>query len=172
MTTNRVKPEKDSGEGYETEFNKNADALDVRGVFVQNDSSDDTNVLITRDASNNLTFTDPVLGTTKTLTQLAAASSGVSYDEFLLNNEPTAETGATDCTYTPTISGGKVTKETWTRNDTTKVKTIDYTYSGSKVSTEVRKVYASNGTTVTAQVTWTYSYSGNTVSSATMTRDV
>lgn len=168
MTINRVKFDKDNPtEGYEQEADHNADAVDVRGVYIQNDTSNDASVLVTRDASNNLTLTDPVTGT-KTLAQLA----GVAYTEFLLDNEPTASTGATSASYTPTFSGSRVTKETWKRNDTTNIKTIDYTYSGNKVSTEVRKVFALDGTTIVAQVTWTYSYSGNTVSSATMTRDV
>lgn len=172
MPTNRTLPLKDTAEGYETEFDSNADAADVRGVFLQNDTSDDATVLVSRDASDNLTFTDPVLGATKTLSQLAAASSGVSYYEFLLDNEPIAETGATDASYTPTYSGIFVTKEEWKRNDTTLIKSIDYTYSGLNVASEVRKIFAANGTTIVAQVTWTYSYTGANLTSASMVRNV
>ena len=173
MAIVRTLPQKDnSSEGYEEPFSRNADAVDVRGAYIQNDSSNDASVLITRDASNNLTFTDPVVGVTKTLTQLSAASSGVVYNDFLLDNEPIAETGTNDCVYTPTYSGINVTKEEWKRNDTTLVKSIDYTYSGITVTTEVRKVFAANGTTIVAQVTWTYTYTGINVTSATMTRDV
>lgn len=170
MALNRVRFDKDNPtEGYEQESDRNNDAIDVAGVYIQSATSNDASVLITRDASDNLTFTDPVLALTKTLSQLAAAPS---YFEFLLDNEPIADTGATDSTYTTTVSGGKVTKETWVRNDATNIKTIDYTYSGSKVSTEVRKVFAANGSTIVAQVTWSYTYSGSSVSSATMIRNV
>jgi hypothetical protein len=167
MAIVRTLPEKDSSEGYETQFDRNSDAADVRGVYVQNDTSNDTNVLVSRDASNNLTFTDVNAGT-KTLSQL----SGVPYIEFLLDNEPIAETGATDAAYSTTYSGNNITNETWKRNDTTNIKTIDYTYTGNKVTTEVRKVYAANGTTIVAQVTWTYTYTGNNLTSATMIRNV
>ena len=172
MTIQRVNFDRDNPtEGYEQESSRNTDAPDVRGVYIQNDTSNDANVLVSRDASNNLTFTDSVTGT-KTLAQLATASSGVTYNEFLLDNEPTAVTGATDASYTVAYSGNQVTSETWKRNDTTNIKTIAYTYTGIKVTSEVRKVYASDGTTIVAQVTWNYTYTGNSLTSATMTRDV
>jgi hypothetical protein len=169
---NRVRLDYDNPvEGYEQGVNPNSDAADLRGTFYQNDSSDDEGVLVSRDASDNLTFTDPLAGT-KTLSQLAAASSGVPYYEFLLDNEPIVETGANDCVYTPTYSGIFVTKEEWKRNDTTLIKSIDYTYTGINVTTEVRKVFAANGTTILAQVTWTHSYTGVLLTGSTMVRDV
>lgn len=170
MPINRVLPEKDnSSEGYEEPFNRNADAVDVRGTYLQNDSSNDSTALITRDASNNMTFTDSILGVTKTLSQLATASSGVSQNDFLLDNEPVS----VGITYTPTYTGIKVTNETWKKTaGLLLVKNIDYTYTGNKVTTEVRKVYDSLGLTVVAQVTWTYTYTGNTLTSAVETRDV
>ena len=94
------------------------------------------------------------------------------YYAFLLDNEPIAETGATDASYTPTYSGIQVTKEEWKRNDATLIKSIDYTYTGISVTTEVRKVFAADGTTIKAQVTWTYVYTGVAVTSATMIRNV
>lgn len=102
---------------------------------------------------------------------LTAGNPAVGYYEFLLDNEPTAETGATDASYSNTYSGNKVTNETWKRNDATNIKTIDYTYTGNKVTTEVRKVFAADGTTIKAQVTWTYTYTGNNLTSATMIRN-
>jgi hypothetical protein len=163
--TRRVFEVRDPGEGYIEDDARNTDAPDVRGVYIQNDSSNDSNVVVSRDASNNMTLTDPNAGT-------VILQNIIAYNQFLLDNEPIAETGTVDAAYTTTITSGKVTKETWKRNDTTNVKTIDYTYSGSKVATEVRKVFAADGTTVVAQVTWTYTYTGSTVSSASMTRDV
>ncbi len=172
MPITRRRPSvEDTNEGFERELDRNTEALEARRYYVQNDVSDDETVYVDRDASNNLILVDPLAGS-KTLTQLSAASSGVTYSEFLLDNEPTAETGTTDCTYTPTYTSGQLTKEEWKRNDATLVKSIDYTYSSGKVSTEVRKVFASNGTTVVAQVTWSYTYTGALLSSATMNRDV
>jgi hypothetical protein len=106
------------------------------------------------------------------LVRPTAGDSYVAYFEFLLDNEPTAETGATDAAYTNTFSGLTITSETWKRNDATNIKTIDYTYTGNKLTTEVRKVFALDGTTIEAQVTWTYVYTGNFLTSASMVRNV
>lgn len=154
-----------------TPLDPTEDAPEVRGIFYQPAGGPkDEAVYTTRDGLGNLVFKDSN-NVEKTLSDLVGAS-GLSYTEFLLENDPIAETGATDATYTPTYSGINVTKEEWKRNDTTLIKSIDYTYTGINVTTEVRKVFASNGTTVLAQVTWTYTYSGITLTSATMTRDV
>ena len=74
MTINRVRFDKDNPtEGYEQESDRNSDAIDVRGVYLQNDTSNDAAVLISRDASDNMTFTDPIVGATKTLSQLLSS---------------------------------------------------------------------------------------------------
>lgn len=88
----------------------------------------------------------------------------------LLNNEPVG----TGVTYSNTLTGSQVTQEKWVNTGNSRtIRQVDYTYSGSKVTTEVRKVFsAANGTTVLAQVTITYSYSGNTVSGETIVRNV
>lgn len=102
----------------------------------------------------------------------SAGNPYIAYYEFLLDNEPIAETGATDASYIPTYSGILVTKEEWKRNDATLIKSIDYTYVAINVITEVRKVFAADGTTIVAQVTWSYVYTGVQVISATMIRNV
>jgi len=53
----------------------NNDQADVRGVVIQNDTSNDEDVVITRDASDNMTFQDGVVVGTKTLTDLLAGAS-------------------------------------------------------------------------------------------------
>lgn len=104
---------------------------------------------------------------------LLSSQGGISASEILLNEDPIANTGVgIDCTYTPTYAGLLITVETWVRNDSTNIKTIDYTYAVGKVTTEVRKVFALDGTTIVAQLTWTYVYTGNIVTSATMVRNV
>lgn len=96
--------------------------------------------------------------------------SGITEANFFLDADPPT---APNNTYDITRSGGQVTQERWRRtSDSSNLKTIDYTYVGGRVSTEVRKVYASDGTTVLAQITVTYSYSGGTVTGATVVRDV
>lgn len=144
------------------------DALEAAGLYLQDAGNRDETTLISR-AGNDMLFKDGNNPTAKTLTEVLDRTR---YYEFLLENDPIAETGATDASYAPTYSSGKVTKEEWKRNDTTLIKSIDYTYTGQKLTTEVRKVFAANGTTIVAQVTWTYSYTGNTLTSSSMTRDV
>lgn len=148
--------------------NPNQDALEARGYFIQNNSSSDTNVIVSRDASNNMTFTDPVAGS-YTLTQLSTGGSGVPYNDFLLDCEPNSQ----NYSYSISYSGNYVSNETYTRTvGSTTAKTIDYTYTGSKVNTETRRVYNNTGVSVLAQMTITYSYTGNKVTGATYVRDI
>lgn len=151
---------------FDTPLDPNEDGLEMREVFLQKDTGRDSNVSVTRDNSDNLVFKDPNAGT-KTLSALSA--SGTSRNDFLLDNEP-VEVGIT---YTPTYTSGRITNEEWKNTNNRKYKTIDYTYSSGRISTEVRKVYdPADGTTVLAQVTITYSYSGATVSSYVLVRNV
>jgi hypothetical protein len=97
------------------------------------------------------------------------ANDALPNGDFLLDNEP----DSLNNTYSNTITGGKVTQEKWIRTvGATNIKTIDYTYTGSKVTTEVRKVYATDGTTIIAQMTLTYTYTVSTVTGIVSTRDV
>jgi hypothetical protein len=164
---NRVLPLKDnsSGDFYEEGFNHQQDALDTAGLYIQNTTSNDANVLVSRDSSNNLTLTDPNAGST-TLAKVVNTPS--NYD-FLLDNEPTS----VGTTYALSLSGGLVSTETWTNTATSKtIKTIAYTYSTGLIQTEVHKVFAADGTTVVAQKTVTYTYSGGSITGSTVTRDV
>jgi len=112
---------------------------------------------------------DPEGQNTSTGSLLQGVVTDVS-NATLLDDEP----GSVATTYSNTISGGKVTQEKWvnTGNSFT-IKQIDYTYTGSKVTTEVRKVFsATDGTTVIAQKTINYTYSGSALTGETITRDV
>lgn len=95
------------------------------------------------------------------------SSQGGSASDLLVD-DPTAGTAS----YLPTYVGIRVTKEEWRRADTTLIKSIDYTYVGILVATDVRKVFASDGATIVAQATWAYAYTGLLLTSATMTRNV
>lgn len=137
------------------------DALESAGLYIQDGSNRDLAVLIKR-AGNDMSFTDPSNGTL-TLAQLSKL-----YD-FLLENEPPSAGSSESFTRV----GGKLTKETWTRTvGSTTWKTIDYTYTGNLLTTEVRKVFATDGITVVAQLTLTYSYSGNVMTGVTRVRNV
>ncbi len=111
---------------------------------------------------------DPTNFTRSASTVLSSVLQNIDYS-VTLEDEP----NLVGTTYTPTYSGSKITKEVWSKTSGgLSIKEIDYTYSGSKVSTEVTKVFAANGSTVVAQTTITYNYSGSTVTSETKTRDV
>lgn len=92
-------------------------------------------------------------------------SFATEYD-FLLDNEP-----PTTNSYATTYTGGNLTYESWSAGGLL-IKDITYTFSGTFVQTEVRKVYATNGISVNAELTINYTYSGNTISSATYTRNI
>lgn len=144
------------------------DALDARGVYMQSTSSADTTVCVWREnGTDDLTFKDPVAGT-YTLTQLAAGG-GVSLTDFLLDNIPVSP----NTTYTVTYTGSKVTQEKWVRTvGATNLKTLDYNYTGTKVTSEVSKVFDTDGSTILGQTTSSYTYSGSTVTGGTVVRNV
>ena len=180
MARDKVKPLKlespDTGgtetDQFPTSIDQHEDYLEARGLVLASDDYEveDEAVVIER-IGDEMKFKDGLNPGGLTLSQLGG-SAGITYIEFLLDNEPTAETGGTDCSYTPTYDSGKVMKEEWARDDATLIKSIDYTYASGKISQEVRKVFAANGTTILAQVTWSYGYTGQKITSSTMTRDV
>ena len=99
---------------------------------------------------------------------LGAIAGSLNFD-LLLETDPAKPNN----TYTNTIVSGKVVQEKWNEIGSNHlIKTIDYTYNGSVIVTEVRKVYDAPGTTILAQITKSYVVSNNTVISVTTTRDV
>lgn len=88
-----LKIEKPSTGGTQTDIypstvNTNEDALDVRGLVIQNDTSDDENVIISRDASDNMTFKDGVVSGEQTLSDLLEGGD----DDQVKDNVPDGET--------------------------------------------------------------------------------
>jgi len=104
-----------------------------------------------------------------TWTQISASTPGATVYDLLLETDIPDP----DNNYSNTRVSGKVVQEKWERDfDSTKIKIIDYTYTGSRLTTEIRKIYASDGTTIVAQLTINYAYTGSTLISQTVTRDV
>ena len=158
--------------GAPTNIDPTEDVIAAAGVSLNDGSNPtDQNVKIWRDGLSMM-FKDSLNPLGATLTTLITGIGGFTYQDALLGIDPFAETGATDAAYTVTYSAGRVVLEEWERNDSTLIKSIDYTYSGNNVDTEVRKVFDTDGTTITHQVTLTYIYTGNTLTSATLIRDV
>jgi len=61
------------------EIDVHEDFLDCRGVSIQNDTSDDEVVLVSRDVDGNLTFKDAVVTDPMTLKTLASGGLGLAY---------------------------------------------------------------------------------------------
>lgn len=140
---------------YPTPTETNEDALDARGYYIQNDSSNDTNVLISRDVSNNLTLKDSVAGI-RTLTEIFA-SDPLQLIKFI--DEGPADGFATGATkvVTGTVFPSQIL---WKRADTTKLVEKNITWTGAFPTTIQWKLYAADGSTVLKSVTDSISYSG------------
>ena len=88
----RVKPLKiqdtgDEQELYPQSIDQNEDAMDARGVTLQNDTSDDDAVVLSRDASNNMTFKDGVVSGTKTLSDLLEGEDDDQVEDHVPDGE-------------------------------------------------------------------------------------
>jgi hypothetical protein len=62
-----------------SEIDVHEDFLDCRGVAIQSDISNDAQVLVTRDADDNLTFQDVAVPEPMTLKELAHGGTGLAY---------------------------------------------------------------------------------------------
>jgi hypothetical protein len=160
----------DSGPDIADPINPFEDVIEAAGYEVQEpDSSTRDNVVLISRSLGKMTFKDTENTTPVTLTDLLSGAGGLSYVEFLLDNDP-IRTG--ESAYAVTYTNNNPIKEEWRRGDATLVKSVDYTYVNSRCTQEVVKVFALNGTTILAQVTWSYTYSGGKIVSGSMTRDV
>jgi hypothetical protein len=179
MAINPVLPLKnDPVEGFEEDFDPNNDAVKARGVIVQNDSSNDSAVQVTRDGSDNLVFTDPVAGS-YTLQTLSTGGSGITANQHqalrqlihFIDNGP-ANGFVTGAYRENTPSPDPFPTAVIWYDDNTKTKKLVeklITYTG-PVATQVQwKMYDTDGATVLATVTDAISYSGVFETSRTRT---
>jgi hypothetical protein len=63
------------------------DALEARGYYIQNDTSNDTEVLISRDSLNNMTFQDPETGPCTLSQLLNSGGSSFSPNSMILDKD-------------------------------------------------------------------------------------
>jgi hypothetical protein len=158
----------DSEDDYPTSADSNHDYMDVRGVVIQNDVSNDDTVVVGRDSSSNLTLQDAITGA-KTLAQLAAGTGMTPETHRVLDQlvHDLAENFFEEYTY----SGGNVTNATtWeTSGKLKKIREEQYTYSSGKVSQAVTIQYDGSGNEV-ERLTETYTYSGSKIASVTAVR--
>ena len=173
MSITRVPPLKnDPAEGFEEDFNPNADAADVRAVVLQNDSSNDQTVQITRDSSNNMEFKDPTAGT-KLLKDLLSSTSHQALRQLIhfIDNGPA--TGFASGAYrevTPSANPFP-TAVIWYDDNTKAKKLVEKltSYTGPNPTQIQWKMYDTDGTTVLATVTDAITYSGVFETSRTRT---
>jgi hypothetical protein len=140
-------------------------------------STTSAGTLTTTEPIANLTYSNPILFALTTTTAIVCPyrpsqiNTAIAYTpllDFLLDNEPMS----VSTTYTATWVGGIVSKEQWFIAGPIQLKSIDYTFSNSKVTTEVRKVFAGDGITVIAQSTIAYTYVSDIIQSTIVTRNI
>lgn len=107
---------------------------------------------------------------------LAAAAdhvhpNGASYDLILIS-DPSSPSASYLPTYGSGPTAGLLVAESWKNLANATIKTVDYTYSSGRVTTEVRKAYDTSTGAVVAQITITYAYLGSILQSSTLIRNV
>ncbi|RLC88633.1 MAG: hypothetical protein DRJ03_01805 [Chloroflexi bacterium] len=153
---------------FPTSASRNEDFVDCRGVTVQDDTSNDDLVRVSRDG-DDMTFLDKN-NTVKTLTELLASGGGLTPTTHAVLDQ-LVHALAEDYYEEYTRSGNKVTNITvWTDSGkTTKIREEQYTYTGNKITQEVDIQYDGSGVEV-ERLTLTYAYSGSLVLNVTSVR--
>jgi len=164
---------------FDTDLNPNEDFVDVRGVAIQNDTSDDESVVVSRDSSDNMTFEDGVTGP-YTLSDLAASSSGITEAQHrairqLIHFLPDGPgIGWASGAYKETLPAEDPfpTSKIWWESSSKLKKIVELTINrnaNKTPSTEVWKMYDTDGSTVLVTLTDTMGY-GSSVFETTRTR--
>jgi len=174
MALDKIKPLKiestdtggDEDDEFPTSLNPEEDHVECAGIVLDDPGLVDESTVIWRDI-NDMKLKDTNNPGGYTLTQLALNTSDL-INLYLIGEPPTPSVN-----YTNTYTGNRVDQEQWKRNsDNSLLKQIDYTYTGGRVTKEVRKVYAADGITVLGQITIDYAYTGQHLTGETITRDV
>jgi len=162
---------------YPHDMNPNEDGVEVRGVLLQNDTSDDEVVVVSRDASNNMTFEDGVVSGTKTLTELLSGSGGLTENSHrilrqlihFIDDGP-AE-GFTSGAYREVTGTVFPTSIIWYTDSgkTEKIVEKNITWSGVTPTTIEWKMYDEDGSTLLVTVSDAITYSGIFETSRTRT---
>jgi hypothetical protein len=169
MTTNLIRPLKDTAESYEAPIDKDVDGLSASGFYPQTTASNDLVVGVERDLSGNLVLKDGVSGT-KTLAQLVGGTGVTESAHKTLRQlihfieEGPAE-GFASGAYSETLPSASPfpTSQTWYTSSAKTHKIVDetVTYNSNRtIATDQWRIYDTDGSTVLATVTDTVSYSG------------
>jgi hypothetical protein len=154
---------------YDSPIEPQEDALEAAGVYLQDPTHRDEQVLVRRDG-DNLKFKDVSNPIEKTLTDLIAGTGGLTVEAHkvvrhlihFIKDGPCE--GFTTGAYKETLPAGAVfpTSEIWWESSSKVKKIVELTttWSGAKKTAEEWKMYDTDGTTVLVTVTDTITYSG------------
>lgn len=158
---------------FPTAVNPNQDHIDVRGVVIQNDSSNDEVVRVTRDASDRYTVQDAENTTPITLSEFVTLEKHKTLRQLIHFIEEGPAEGFASGAYKETLPTGSPfpTSVTWYESSGKAKKIVErlVTWTGTLVTTDQWKIYDTDGTTVLWIVTDTISYSGIFESTRTRT---
>ena len=153
------------------------DAIEVAGIYVQDEIDRDESVYIDRDGGE-LRFRDTLNTTPVTLSNLLSGGTGITESQHkalrdlihFIDSGP-ADGFASSSYKENTYSGALLTSEIWYEDNTKvqKIVELTITYSGVYPATETWKMYDTDGTTVLVTVVDTISYSGAFESDVTRT---
>ncbi len=155
----------------ETDFiddiDPNEDGVDARSLFLQSDTSSDSDVEVTRDSSDRMTFKDGDNTTPVPLTDLIGGGLTPTTHRDI---DQLVHMLAENAYYEVTYAGPRVTAETWWTDaaKTAKIREVTYGYTGSRVSSETWRQYDASGVQI-ATFAVTYTYTGPRVTSANLT---
>jgi hypothetical protein len=150
-----------------TTIDPHEDFVEARGVAIQNDTSTDDTVLISRDASSNMTLADPVAGSF-TLAELAAG--GMTSETHRVLPQLTHEIDASGYEEYAWASGRVTGCVRWASvAKLLKVREWTVTYTGGQVTSAVEIQYNAAGVEV-ERIDYTYAYTGGLIASVTATR--
>lgn len=165
---------------FPTAMNPQEDHADIRGVFLQSDTSNDESVHLTRDSSDRMTFKDTENTTPVTLTSLVAGTGGLTEDAHrtlrqlihFIDDGP-AE-GFTSGAYKETLPSASPfpTSIIWWESSSKLKKIVErtITWTGATPTTDQWEIYDTDGSTVLGTVSDAISYSG--VFETTRTRTI
>lgn len=112
---------------YPNELDPSEDAVSVRGVYLQNDMSDDLAAFLTRDSSDRMTFQDGDNVTPVTLSSLLGVAASVGAEPVGFPNRDDSEYSFNPATRTFTISPTATPYDFYTENGVKYTKTTDQT---------------------------------------------
>ena len=162
---------------YDSPIDPQEDAVEVAGVFLQDPSNRDEDVLVTRDG-DDMTFKDVSNPAEVTLSDLIAGAGGltvaahkiVRHGIHFIKDGP-AE-GFTSGAYKETTwSGIKATLEVWYESvsKAKKIVSLETTWTGIKKTAEELEIYDTDGSTVLFTITDAITYTGLKETSRTRT---